>query len=96
MPRFGGIGRLFAATQRPGLAVRFHIDVSPPDSSGRRDIAGRIISDDVATLGTWLRDQAKLTLDTETVSLELYLTDSFWNFRGTGDVTIKNSSQRGK
>ena len=65
----------------PALSVEFYYDSF--ESGTVIDIRGRIISYDFRTLSGWFHDLAKLTLTTDTFSLQFCLSDDDGHFRAT-------------
>ena len=78
--RVEGRGTL-SAPGYPVLSVEFYYDVF--DSEAMLDMRGRIISDDFQTLSAWFHNLTKLTLQTDTFSLQFCLSDEDGHFRAT-------------
>ena len=70
----------------PALTVEFYYDVF--DSETMLDMRGRIISDDFQTLSVWFHNLVKLTLKTDTFSLQFSLSDEDGHFRATERPTV--------
>jgi hypothetical protein len=79
--RVQGRGNLFASEPQ-GLAVEFYYDVF--ESGTMLEIEGKIMSDDFHTLFSWFQGQTRLTLKTDTFSLQLYILDENGHFKATG------------
>jgi hypothetical protein len=76
-----GKGHL-CASEPPGIAVEFTYVEFP--SGTLRGIEGQIFCDDFNTMYEWFHKRGMLTLETESFSLHLYLSDENWHFKATG------------
>jgi hypothetical protein len=74
-----------SAPESPVLSVEFYYDAF--ESGTMVDIRGRIISYDYRTLSMWFHNLAKLTLKTDTFSLQFCLSDEDGHFRATEGPT---------